>query len=422
MSDQSSKQTRPRRLLLCLDGVPHKLIEVAQGRGLFANFNRPTRLLSPFPTMTNVALSAMFIASPPAGYESLYFDRNARQLRGGIRKYVGRRTPDKIPSSYMDELDYQEPLPFEFLIYVAPETVWRSDMQRFRERFRAAPPNRDYFAFLKATDGLLHSQGPERLAIALESLDGILTEIRQICGSETEILLFSDHGMNLRENRRAHLATHLQSCGYKLSSNLSTGGGRSVSIPAFGLCSYAAAYCAGEDLIPTVAESLIDEPGVDFTVYQDGSDVVLHGSRGTARIERRGTNGNHLYRYVATSGDPLSLQPLVNSLRADGRLDDDGFADDATWFEKTNSHEYPDPLSNIYSSLRRARVKHTADILISLRDGYYYGWSPFGRMIRLAATHGNALSPSSNAFMMSTHREFAECVRADDARVLLRGA
>src|ERR1041385_3976296 len=105
---------RPRRLLLCLDGVPHKIIQSAKSRGMFEAFNTPTRLLSPFPTMTNVALSAMFEASPPAGYESLYFDRNARQLSGGIRKYIGRRTPDKIPSSYMDALDYQEPLMFEF--------------------------------------------------------------------------------------------------------------------------------------------------------------------------------------------------------------------------------------------------------------------------------------------------------------------
>src|SRR5215510_2156037 len=114
-----SNHTRPRRLLLCLDGVPHRLIEQAKSRGLFAGFGPPARLLSPFPTMTNVALSAMLGASPPAGYESLYFDRTAGELRGGIRKYLGRRTPDKIPSSYMDDLDYQEPLPFEFLIYVA---------------------------------------------------------------------------------------------------------------------------------------------------------------------------------------------------------------------------------------------------------------------------------------------------------------
>ena len=105
-ANKSLTQSRPRRLLLCLDGVPHKLIVAAKERGLFDAFGPPTRLLSPFPTMTNVALSAMFSATPPAGYESLYFDRHAGELRGGIRKYLGRRTPDKIPSSYMDDLDY----------------------------------------------------------------------------------------------------------------------------------------------------------------------------------------------------------------------------------------------------------------------------------------------------------------------------
>lgn len=421
MPNEKFQPTRPRRLLLCLDGVPHALIKVAQGRGLFESFNRPTRLLSPFPTMTNVALSAMLTASPPAGYESLYFDREARELRGGIKKYLGRRTPDKIPSSYMDELDYQEPLAFEFLIYVAAETVWRSDMQRFREHFRAAPRDRDYFAFLKATDGLLHSRGPERLAIALESLDQILNEIQQVCGRETEILLFSDHGMNLRENRRANLVRHLQHCGFNVGSTLNNRGNRAVSIPAFGLCSYAAAYCVGDEIIPQVAQTLTGEPGVDFTVYRDGSTVVVNGHQGSARIEKREANGESFYRYITSSGDPLSLGPVMRSLKAAGQLDEEGFGHDAIWFAQTNSHDYPDALANIYSSLSRARVKHTADVLISLRDGYYFGWSPFGRMVRLAATHGNAQSPSSNAFMMSTHRELPEYVRADDARRWLRG-
>jgi hypothetical protein len=69
-------------------------------------------------------------------------------------------------------------------------------MRRFREGLSRCALQRDYFAFLKATDGLLHSQGPDRLAIALQSLDAILKEIRNVCGDETEIVLFSDHGMN----------------------------------------------------------------------------------------------------------------------------------------------------------------------------------------------------------------------------------
>ncbi|HYV81860.1 MAG TPA: alkaline phosphatase family protein [Pyrinomonadaceae bacterium] len=387
-------QTRPRRLLLCLDGVPHKLIEGERSRGLFDSFKSPARLLSPFPTMTNVALSAMLGATPPAGYESLYFDRKARELRGGISKYVGRRTPDKVPSSYMDELDYQEPLPFEFLIYVAPEKVWRADMQRFRERFRAAPQNRDYFAFLKATDGLLHAQGPARLAVALESLDKILKEIRSYCGDETEIVMFSDHGMNLEENRRIPLASTLSRRGFK------------VVIPAFGLCSYAALYC-DEDVIPDVASASAEVRGVDFAVYKDGCEVVIESSRGQARIEYEAATDS--YRYSTVSGDPLQLGSFPNT-----------FATDAIWYERTAGHRYPNAVANVYKSLFTPRVKHTADVLISMDDGYYYGWTAFGRFVRLRATHGNALQSSSNAFLMSTHRNFPAFVRADDAKTLLR--
>jgi hypothetical protein len=414
-------KTRPRRLLLCLDGVPCELIEAAKVRGLFAEFGSPARLLSPFPTMTNIALSTMFGASAPAGYESLYFDKSARELRGGIRKYIGRRTPDKVPSSYMDELDYQEPLAFEFLVYVAPEKVWRTDMQRFRDRFRAAPQQRDYFAFLKGTDGLLHIRGPERLAAALESLDKILREIKAFCGSETEIVLFSDHGMNLHENRRAHLNTHLGREGFKVVRRFDKSARRMVAVPAFGLCGYAAIYCADEEAIPEVSEALVELEGVDFSIYADAGAVIVRGSKGGARIELKEQTGTKLYRYDDFSGDPLRLRPLAQKLRETGASDAEGFVPDKTWLEGTATHVYPDVLANLYSSLNTVRVKHTADVLISFRDGYYYGWSPFGRLVRLAATHGNALRPSSTAFLMSTHRSLPQYVRADDAQVLLRG-
>ncbi len=187
----------------------------------------------------------------------------------------------------MDDLDYQEPLPFEFLIYVAPETVWRADMQRFRERFRAAPQTRDYFAFLKATDGLLHTQGPARLNVALESLDKILKEIQRYCGTETEIVMFSDHGMNLEENRRAPLASELQRRGFKVGSRLANGNRRAVSIPAFGLCSYAAVYCGDQEFVTAAAREIVEIEGVDFAVYRDGSAVVVESERGRARIDQR---------------------------------------------------------------------------------------------------------------------------------------
>jgi hypothetical protein len=416
-------RTRPRRLLLCLDGVPHEVMLAAKGRGLFDAFSTPSRLLSPFPTMTNIALSCMLNASAPLGYESLYFDRNARELRGGVRKYIGRRTPDKAPSSYMDRLDYQEPLAFEFLVYVAPETVWRADMTRFRERFRNAPQDRDFFAFLKGTDGLLHIRGRNRLDAALESLDRILTEIHDWCGDETEIVLFSDHGMNLQENRRVHLQTHLFRYGYSVTDHLDKRARHSVSIPAFGLCGYAALYCGAEDDMPALSDALVSLEGVDFALHRDGDEaaVIVKGTRGAARIHRRQQTDKTLYRYEQLTGDPLQLAPVARALSEESLLDASGYAPDEVWYARTADHIYPDALQNLYDSLHAPRVGHTADVLLSLHDGYYYGASIFSRFVRLAATHGNALRSSTNAFLMSTHREFPTHVRAIEARPHLQG-
>jgi hypothetical protein len=415
-------RTRPRRLLLCLDGVPYEIIEAARARGLFDAFNAPSCLLSPFPTLTNVALAAMFKASAPMGYESLYFDRAERVVRGGVSKYIGRRTPDKVPSSYMDELDYQEPLPFEFLIYVAPEAVWRADMRRFHQRFRAAPQDRDYFAFLKGTDGLLHICGRERLDTALLSLDRILTDIHATCGAETEIVLFSDHGMNLQENRRSHLQTQLRRSGFEMTDCLDGRSRLAVASPAFGLCGYAALYCSDEETAPLVADALVPLEGLDFAIHRDGpSAIMVKGARGTARIERQENGRSTLYRYQQLAGDPLQLAPILRSLDAEGLLDQSGYATDDTWFAHTASHTYPDALANLYESLHAPRVHHTADVLASFQDGYYYGSSLFSRFVHIAATHGNALRSSSSAFLMSTHRTFAEHVRATEARPLLKG-
>ena len=414
--------TRPRRLLLCLDGVPYEVLKAAKGQGLFDIFSDPSRLLSPFPTMTNVALSRMLGATAPLGYESLYFDKTAQELRGGMRKYVGWRTPDKTPSSYMDELDYQEPLPFEFLVYFAPETIWRADMKRFHERFRRAPQQRDFFAFLKGTDGLMHIRGPRRLTVALQSLDKILKNIHDYCGNETEIVLFSDHGMNLEENKRINLQTHLRKNGYAVSDRLRGRDRRSVCVPAFGLCSYAALYCVDEEAASEVASALVDLEGVDFSIHRDqGEAVMVKGTRGAARIHRRENESGASYRYEQVTGDPLALAPVINKLREDGLLAQSGYAPDTAWYERTASHTYPDALANLFQSLYAPRVGHTADVLVSLRDGYYYGDSFFSRLARLAATHGNALRASSTAFLMSTHRTLPTFVRADEAQPLLKG-
>jgi hypothetical protein len=227
--------------------------------------------------------------------------------------------------------------------------------------------------------------------------------------------------MNLQENRRVHLKTFLENRGYKWRTRIENGSNKTLAIPAFGLCGYAALYCADEDAIPLVADALAELDGVDFSVYREGEAVAVRGPGGSAVVEQRKRNGEVSYRYNNLEGDPLRLNEICRLLQDKERMNAEGFASEQTWFENTAGHAYPDVLANLYKTVHANRVRHTADVLVSFRDGYYYGWSPFARMVHLAATHGNALGPSSNAFMMSTHRDLPQYVRADDAQPLLRG-
>src|SRR6185295_691667 len=125
--------------------------------------------------------------------------------------------------------------------------------------------------------------------------------------------------------------------------------------------------CGSEELIVEAAEALIEKTGVDFVVYREADCVILRSQRGDARIER---DEGDRYRYLSLNGDPLELN-LPNT---------SGFISASEWFKTTSGHRYPNAVVNIYKSLFAERVKHTADILISLHDGYYYGWSPFGKL------------------------------------------
>jgi hypothetical protein len=227
--------------------------------------------------------------------------------------------------------------------------------------------------------------------------------------------------MNLQENKRVHLQTHLKLHGYQFSSDLKPGRKKTVSIPAFGLCGYAALYCGDTDTLSSVAGDLSDLEGVDFSLFRSGPEsVTVTGAAGVARIHRRAT-GLVSYRYEQLEGDPLQLDATVRELTHDGAYDPAGFASDEIWYEKTADHVYPDTLSNLFHSLYSPRVGHTADVLVSMRDGYYYGASLFGHMVKLAATHGNAMRASTNAFLMSTHQVVPAAVRASAAKQYLKG-
>jgi hypothetical protein len=410
-----------RRLVLALDGVPWQAIDESRSGGHFRAFHPPARVISPFPTMTNIGMNAMLGARKPLGYENLYFDRERGRMCGGSMKYVKRRSEDSEKRGYNHLLDYEEPMQFEFLVYVFPGRIFSADLAKLLDAFKRSDAP-IFYAFLKSTDGIIHLGGREKLMPVLAELDAALSQLKEDHRERLEILLYSDHGNTLLPFKRVSMKTHLSGYGFEPSSRASNR--RSVIIPGFGLCSYAPVYSTVENR-REIAEALSTLVGVDFSVFRPldedsrkgGGISELIGPRGRARIHY--DPHRDAFRYEQIEGDPLALAAAISELEAKKLIDDRGYAPDGAWFEATRDHTYPDAVRNIWSSVRE-HVESTADVLVSFEDGYCYGSAVFNRLVSLAATHGSALRSTSYAFLMSTHRKYPDHLRAAHVRGCLR--
>ncbi len=405
-----------RRLILAVDGVAWQSIEELRAEeGLFELFSPPARLISTFPTTTGPAMVQLLEANPTPGYESLYFDPQTRALGGGIKKYIGNRRVDAVKRGYNHKLHYEEPLPFEFLVYVIPELIWEADFQRFFDKYHKAD-NKIYFAFLKSTDGIIHMGSRGLLFPALRELDRQLKALYHRHKGKLEIVAYSDHGNYMESCRRVMLERRLARAGFQMERKIRSSS--SVVAPGFGLCSYAALYTETSNL-NDIAHTLRDLEGVDFSVYRPNGNgkVMVVGGAGRAMVEYDATR--QAYRYSCENGDPLCLNKIVEELRSAGLMDATGYAPDRAWLDATHEHIYPDVLARLRSSLSCELVAAPANILVSLQDGYYWGSLAFDIVGHLAATHGNATAATSYAFLMSTHRHPPAYLRTDEAQTFL---
>ncbi|MBI3952129.1 MAG: hypothetical protein HY314_16905 [Acidobacteria bacterium] len=400
-----------RRLILCVDGIPYTAIERLRHQGMFRFFQSPSRIISPFPAMTNVALKELFGAASPSGYEAFYFDRELNRLSGGASNYIRRRTQSLHVRTYHHFVDYQEPVHFEFLVYVAPQAIYRADLDRFLARFQASDAPM-VVGYLKSTDGLIHLGGQEKLDWALRLLDEALTTLMDAHRGKMEITLFSDHGNNMVGGRRLKLKDHLRRCHYQVGSRLRSE--PSVVVPEFGLVSFAAVYTASDPA--PMARDLAQLDGVEFAVYRQADAVVVAHQSGQAKIAYE--PALRRYRYEPNTSDPLNLQIIMQQLKDQGQADAEGFIGDRALFEATADHHFPDAVHRLHQAMSD-QVVNQADILLSLADGVYVGHALFDSLVELVATHGSARASSSTGFLMSTHRVFSTCLRASNVPVYL---
>ena len=423
-----------RWLVLCLDGVPYQEMLTLWEEGYFREFFRPAPLISPFPSDSESALTDVFHAGPVPGYEHRYFDRAANRLAGGaLTTLTGKNIP------YLELLDYDMPGYFKGVTYLLPHKSYRADLGRLRQRFLASD-EKVFLAHLASSDSLYHILPKEEMRGLLTEVDSLLRELYFDSGGKLRITLFSDHGNSLVESHPVPLKQFLESKGWRLHYRIedwhSLQPSGDVVVPAYGLVGFLAVYCE-RGATAKLAADLVQMEGVDVVIRRDTNidpdlppavaevfrnSVLIESSRGRARVVWKPDASG--FGYESIIGDPLELSTIVPlpSIIFDeigvrtGRISsqrEDPWRKDADFFTATAGHRYPDAGYRLWQWATN-HVANRADILVSLKPGYYYGSGTFQRFVTLYSTHGALDAAQSLGFAMSTDGPLKGLIRSKD--------
>jgi hypothetical protein len=401
---------RSRELIVCIDGVGFSTIEKMRAEGHFKNFKQPSRMISPFPTLTNVSLTEVLGpagASKSAGYEDNYFDVSGNKMRGGIMDRFNQKR--FVKGTFRELFDYHPSALKSGLGYIAPpfSTYLEAltDLTTLKRKFRNSN-SPVFFAYIGATDTLAHVGGERMVRSYVGRLEKVLQDTMRKNKVQVNVTVFSDHGNHFRKYARVSLKSALTSAGMRLESKIRDE--RSVVLPQFGLVGCAVLFTKEENE-PRLADIVSGVRGVDFAAYATDSIVHIVAANGAATIERRGDR----FRYRRIKEDPLGLAAAERVLLASGKADSDSFMADSDWFEASKAAQRPDALRRIYEALND-QISNPANVLLNFEDGYYTGNYFLDVVAILHATHGNLFQDQSFGFVMSTNHQPPGFVRAKD--------
>ncbi len=389
-----------RDLVILLDSVPFEMVADLWRAGRFRNFAPPSRVIAPFPVMTDLCFSEFFGVAPCLAIEAQFYD--GHRLSGGYGAYVNGSN-----TAWLDRCDYHLFPLAHGVAYLDPEPWFDHELGQMQREFLGGAAER-YIGYCVSTSALGALRGRDGHQAALVRLDRFCQYVIWKTHGRVRITLLSDHGHNLVKSRRIDLRGMLSRFGYHVTDRLD--GPEDVIVPEFGIVTCAALHTRSP---AAVAGDLVGVDGVQLAAYLDpGRDeVVVLGRAGRARIARR----DGKYAYLPETGDPLRLSAIAAELR--GSTGDE-FIEDRRWFDATVTHEYPDAPHRLWRSFH-GLVRNTPDVLVSVEDGWHCGSAFMTSVIDLAAAHGNLGPRSSSAFAMTTAGALPPVLRTEDLHAAL---
>lgn len=388
--------SRCRHLVLILDGIGYDLLKKCYDSGKLRMFYPPSRIVSPYPSVTEISISAILGSSPPRAVQSRYFDRKTNSMVGGVMDYMkGKNEP------FAASLTYRAPQHVDGLSYLMGMPMFNSELNTVKHLFEKRQ-SREVIAYLVSSAAVSVRDGAAGQMECLNQLDRFVVEALWQSRGLVKVTLLADHGLSYEQVEWLGLEKHLMDRGWLLKKHIN--GPRDVVLSTLGVVTYA---CFSTRRPCALSEDLITCKGVDLVSYaKDDAVEVLTPGGDRAVIRVRG--GRFVYNPIA--GDPLLLTPILGNLEAD----ENGGYNSEDLLLATATHIYPAPLQRLWEA-HFCRVENPPDVIVSLKDRYCSGPPSFG-MVRITTTHGSLNYRNSVTFLMSTAGTFKPVMRTCDIR------
>jgi hypothetical protein len=403
----------PKRIVIALDGIAYRdMVALQKGVDYLDDKGRPvhrraftggyfpvSRLISTFPSASDVAWTEIFGSRALPGYQRTYFS-----LAANREIFVNGVTSSVV---YEKQMTWRMESRFHFAIsYIWPLKEFRYELDGMVEDFlHASHTGENYYALILSTDSAQHMA--EDILAMLCALDERLQVLRAAYrareGRELEILILSDHGNNhAGRGQRVQVIKFLKKAGYRIAQSLVQP--QDVVLPTVGMESWVEVHNAPSET-ERLVELLSHLKGVDLVtgrLREVGNSFLVMNSQGE-RATIEWNPARNTFRYACAAGDPLQYVPVLDALRRKGQLDADGFAPSDVWMTETLTRRYPVALERVVQAHTRGTL-NPATILISLANGHLHaGWlvAAGSKLMKVKGTHGALDDLNSTGILLS---------------------
>lgn len=384
-----------RHLVLILDGFGYDVVKKFYDQGNLRYCNPPSRVIAPYPTLTDLSIEDEFGLPPCRAFEAKYFDHATNEFVGGAGDYM------KAANMPYDRLlDYRASILWDAIGYVYPWPVFNKEINDSFCKF-ASSHSSEFVAYYVSSAGVGTAQGAEGQIKCLQRVEQLVNQVMCQTHGKTKITIFADHGHSYTVETMIPFNKLLAAKGWRMADSLTKP--NDVVYVQFGLETYASFNSRQPEKL---ACDLVTITGVELASYAQGQSVVVLDSKGGKAIVHK--NGDR-YRYEIVSGDPLGLTGVLAGLKADS----EGMYSGDALFAATVMNEYPDPLARLWRA-HFGLAQHTPDVIVSLDNAHMAGAEGFAGAVKVASTHGSLNRDNSTTFIMSSIAPLPPAMRSKD--------